>query len=249
MITETSIIIRTKNEEKWIGQCLRRLQRQSYRDFEVVIVDSGSSDRTLDIAKRFDPRIFRIPPEDFSYPYALNYGCERAEATKYLVMLSAHSLPISDTWLQDGIKGFINNRVMGVYGGIYALPDGSMWEKLLWNKWSGIFHNRFCTQRIIEKEGMGVLGFTNAMIRRDLWERHHFDERYGAGGEDGEWARYWFSRGYVAVKSAKFSVYHSHGLGLRALRAQWKYWASLGQPRPFAPLAYRKHRGAFVFFL
>lgn len=239
---ETSIIIRTKNEEKWIGECLRRLARQTYRDFEVVIVDSGSTDRTLDIIEEFSVRLLRIPPEDFSYPYALNYGCERADAKKYLVILSAHSLPISDTWLADGISGFFNDRVMGVYGGILALPDGSAWEKVLWNRWWGLLRRRKIV--VVEKDCLGVLGFTNAMIRKDLWDAHHFDESYGAGGEDGEWARYWFSRGYVAMKSAKFSVYHSHGLGLRALREQWKYWASLGSPRPFVASAFRKRRGA-----
>lgn len=239
---ETSIIIRAKNEERWIDECLRRLTRQTYRDFEIVVVDSGSRDKTLDIARRFDTRIFQIPPENFLYPYALNYGCERATATKYLVMLSAHSLPISDTWLADGVRGFIHDRVMGVYGGIRALSDGSIWEKPLWNKWRGVLRLRRIA--VVEKDSMGVLGFTNAIIRRDLWDAHHFDEQYGAGGEDGEWARYWFSRGYVAVKSTKFSVYHSHGLGLRALRAQWRYWASLGSPRPFAASAFRKRHGA-----
>lgn len=237
---ETSVIIRTKNEEKWIGECLRRLARQTHRDFEIIVVDSSSGDKTLDIASKFPTRIYQIPPEDFSYPYALNYGCERAGATKYLAILSAHSLPISDTWLQDGISGFLNDHVMGVYGGILALPDGSIWEKLLWNRWWSIL--RFRKIAVVEKDSMGVLGFTNAIIRKDLWDAHHFDEAYGAGGEDGEWARYWFARGYAAMKSAKFSVYHSHGLGLRALRAQWKYWASLGEPRPFAPPAYRKRR-------
>jgi len=131
---------------------------------------------------------------------------------------------------------------MGVYGGIRALPDGSVWEKLLWNRWRAIL--RFPKIAIVKKESMGVLGFTNAMIRRDLWDAHHFDEAYGAGGEDGEWARYWFARGYIAVKSTKFSVYHSHGLGLRALRKQWKYWASLASPRPFQALGFRNEKGA-----
>jgi len=48
---ETAIIIRTKNEEKWVGECLRRLRRQTYRNFEIVAVDSGSMDRTLEIVK------------------------------------------------------------------------------------------------------------------------------------------------------------------------------------------------------
>lgn len=242
MVPETAIIIRTKNEEKWIGECLRRLARQTYRDFEIVVVDSGSTDRTLQIVGQSDTRLFRIPPKDFSYPYALNYGCERARATKYLVMLSAHSLPMSDTWLADGIAGFSHDRVMGVYGGIFALPDASIWEKILWGRWRAGLRSGKTT--VVEKDSMGVLGFTNAIICEDLWQAHHFDEAYGAGGEDGAWARYWFARGYVAVRDTKFSVYHSHGLGLRALRAQWKYWASLGEPRPYETLEFRnKKRG------
>jgi rhamnosyltransferase len=227
MTPETSVIIRTKNEERWIGECLRRLARQTYRYFEMVAVDSGSTDRTLEIVGQSDARLFRIPPEDFLYPYALNYGCERARATKYLVMLSAHSLPVSDTWLADGIAGFADDRVMGVYGCIIALPDGSIWEKIRWNRWTAGL--RSGKSAVIEKDGMGVLGFTNAIIRKELWEAHRFDEAYGAGGEDGAWARYWFARGYVAVRSAKFSVYHSHGLGLRALRKQWRYWGVAGR--------------------
>ncbi len=130
---ETSIIIRTKNEEKWLGKVLEKLSEQTYKDFEIIIIDSGSTDKTLEIAKKFNTKIFQIKPEDFSYPYAINYGCERAQATKYFVILSAHSIPISKTWLADGVSDFINDKVLGVYGMMQALPDGSWAEKLFWN--------------------------------------------------------------------------------------------------------------------
>lgn len=50
---ETGIIIRTKNEERWIGKCLEKIFKQTYKNFEVVIVDSGSTDKTLEIAGKF----------------------------------------------------------------------------------------------------------------------------------------------------------------------------------------------------
>ena len=46
---ETSIIIRTKNEERWIGKVLERLVSQTYQDFEIIIVDDGSTDTTEEI--------------------------------------------------------------------------------------------------------------------------------------------------------------------------------------------------------
>lgn len=235
-----SVVIRTKNEEKWLGECLRRLAAQTYQDFETIIVDSGSTDRTLEIARRFPVRILEIRPEEFSYPHALNHGCNRARATDCFVFLSGHSLPRSRTWLADGISNFSDDRVMGAYGFVWALPDGSIWEKAIFNEYVSRLRHRFHKQQRIEAWGMGVLGFTNAIIRRDLWEQHRFDEAYGLGGEDGEWSRYWFRRGLIAIRDIRFSVYHSHSLGLRALRRQWRYWASTGKPQPFRPLEFRK---------
>lgn len=237
---EISVVIRTKNEERWIGECLRRLCNQTYRGFEIVAVDSGSTDRTLDIVKRFRVRLLQIRPDQFSYPSALNYGCARAEAAKYFVFLSGHSLPASDAWLADGRSDFVNDRVMGAYGFVTALPDGTIWEKLIFNRPLHILRHGFHRRQIIRKPGRGVLGFTNAIIRRDLWEQHHFDESYGAGGEDGEWARYWLARGYVTVRDMNFSVRHSHGLGVRGLIRQKRYWTSLDAPRPFRFPEFRK---------
>ena len=241
---ETSIIIRAKNEERWIGECLRRLERQTNKDFEIIVVDSGSTDRTLDIVRRSAASVLHIKPEEFSYPYALNYGCSRAQAKKYFVLLSAHSLPISDHWLEDGLSNFTlypSQKIMGVYGRVRALPNATVWEKLFFNSFLTFIGNGFRRRNSIRKSGMGVLGFTNAIIRRDLWEENHFDEAYGLGGEDGVWAKHWFGKGYAAIRDLNFSVLHSHGLGLIGLIQQQKYWYSLSRPQPFAPLQFRKN--------
>lgn len=238
---ETSIIIRTKNEEKWIGEVLEKLFDQTYKDFEIIIVDSGSTDRTLKIVKNFPIRLFEINPDDFSFPYALNFGCRQAKAEQYFLFLSAHSVPISNTWLEDGISGFsLGENVMGVYGNVRALPDATIWEKLYFNSfWDNIF-NLFKRRTIFKKSKMGVLGFTNAIIRKDLWERRSLNEDYGGGGEDGEWCKYWIKKGYVAVRDRRFSVYHSHSLGLVGLIKQLRHWKSNNKPRLFKKLEYRK---------
>ena len=50
---KVSIIIRTKNEERWLEQCLKKIFNQSYSNFEVIIIDNNSKDRTIKKAKKF----------------------------------------------------------------------------------------------------------------------------------------------------------------------------------------------------
>ena len=49
-----SIIIRTNNEERWITGILKKLNEQDHKDFEIIIVDNNSTDRTIEKAKKFD---------------------------------------------------------------------------------------------------------------------------------------------------------------------------------------------------
>lgn len=208
---------------------MKRIFEQTYQNFEVVIVDNESDDRTLEIAEKFPVRIFHIKKEDFSFPYASNFGCRQAMAEKYFVFISGHSLPSSKTWLADGISNFTSSKIMGVYGPVLALPDATFWEKL-------IFRRGFLKEKvaIVKKGKMGVMGATNAIFRKDLWEKQNFNEGYGIGGEDTIWARYWLAKGYEAVRDPKFAVFHSHGLGLLALIKQYIYWKkSISAPHPF----------------
>jgi hypothetical protein len=89
---------------------------------------------------------------------------------------------------------------------------------------------------------MGILAFTNAIIRRDLWERYPFNENYGLGGEDMEWAGYWLQKGFVVIRDRNVCVYHSHGLGLKQLFQQRKNWISLAEPQPFRVTEFRNGR-------
>lgn len=241
---ETSIIIRTKNEGEWLEVVLENIFNQTYKNFEVIIIDSGSKDKTLEIAKRFPVKVFEIPAKDFSYPYALNYGINRAEATKYIIILSAHSIPVSNTCLEDGLNNFRKYKnIMGVYGFLKPLPRATFWDRFFM---SGLDFLRQIfdksEQMIIDKDAMGVMGFTNAIILKELWNKKNFNEDYGLGGEDVEWAKYWFNKGYRAIKDRRFTVKHSHNLGLFGWYKQFQYWKSLGAPHSFNSLKFRKDK-------
>ncbi|MCH8331700.1 MAG: glycosyltransferase family 2 protein, partial [Bacteroidetes bacterium] len=97
-----SIIIRTLNEEKHLNELLSCIEGQDTDglDYEVIIVDSGSTDNTLQIAMSHGCKILHITREEFSFGRSLNKGCAAA-AGKFLVMISGHCVPTNGKWLQE----------------------------------------------------------------------------------------------------------------------------------------------------
>ena len=89
-----SIIIRTLNEDAYLGELLEAIDQQKKPDFsvEIVIVDSGSTDNTLEIAEKFGARITTIKKEHFTFGRSLNEGCEFALGELF-VLISGHCVP------------------------------------------------------------------------------------------------------------------------------------------------------------
>jgi len=75
-MVETSIIILTKNAGERFEELMKKIENQTYQDFEVLVIDSGSEDRTLEIAKKYGCRIYNIKPEEFHHSRTRNLGDE-----------------------------------------------------------------------------------------------------------------------------------------------------------------------------
>lgn len=199
---ETSIIIRTFNEEKHLGNLLRTIAEQDYRDYEIIIVDAGSTDRTLEIAAKFPVKIVEIESRDFTFGYALNVGCKEARG-KYLVVASAHVLPVDNEWLSHLVAPFSNERTAKVYGRQLGHQTSKFSEQR-------DFKRIFGTEPIETSVPLDYVNHANAALRRELWEKRHFDE-YLFGLEDVEWAKYITGEGYLIQYEPKAAVYHIHG--------------------------------------
>src|SRR5262245_54504153 len=94
---EVSIVIRAFNEERWLPDVLAAIHGQRYKDCEVLLVDSGSVDRTRDIAAAHGARIVRLRTEDFTFGHSLNVGIQEARGS-LIAILSAHAIPTDDLW-------------------------------------------------------------------------------------------------------------------------------------------------------
>ena len=114
-MVEVSIIIRTKNEERWISSCLQKIFEQSFKNFEVIIVDNYSSDKTLRKIKNYNiKKILKI--KNYTPGKSLNLGIKNSSG-KYIVIISAHCLPKNNLWLEKLVKSIKSNKkIAGVYG-------------------------------------------------------------------------------------------------------------------------------------
>ena len=198
---ETSIVIRTFNEEKHIGNLLSAIASQTYKNYEIVIVDSGSTDDTLSIAEKFPVRIIKIESRDFTFGYSLNVGCE-ASRGKYLVFVSAHILPVSREWLSNLVNAFKNEKVAMVYGRQMGVPSSKFSERM-------DLKRLFGTETKNSKVILDYANNANSAVRRDLWKNRNFDE-YLFGLEDIEWARNITKKGHLIHYEPKAPIYHIH---------------------------------------
>lgn len=195
-----SIIIRCWNEEEHIGRLLTGILRQTLRNVEIIIVDSGSTDATLAIASCYPVKIVSIDKDDFSFGYSLNVGCSAASGD-VLVIVSAHVYPVHHDWLEKLVAPLDDERVALVYGRQCGNEATKFSEHQIFAKWFPDHSD--CNQ------GHPFCNNANAAIRRKLWQRFRYDERL-TGLEDLAWAKQVLAAGYRIVYEAEAVVVHVH---------------------------------------
>lgn len=199
--TLISIIIRTKNEERWISSCLKAIMKQTYQNFEIVIVDNQSSDRTIQKAKQFNNIIY-VDCLQYIPGYSLNLGI-KASKGDFIVCLSGHCIPTNEYWLENLFRNFNDDEVGGVYGRQEPLSFTSDADKRDLAIVFGL------DKKIQRKDSF--FHNANSMIRRSLWEEVPFDETL-TNIEDRIWAQSIVKMGYIIIYEPEASVYHHHGI-------------------------------------
>lgn len=197
-----SLIVRAKNEERWLGRCLTAARLQDRTDVEILVVDNESTDRTCAIARKFGCRVLSISDRDFRFGRALNLGIEAARG-ELVAILSGHCIPAHDRWLTALATHFSDPRVVGVYGRQIPLPDSDPFDKRdLWTT--------FGVERRVQRTDY-FFHNANSMIRRAAWLDHKFADDIN-GVEDRDWAKKILARGFRIVYEPLAAVHHHHGI-------------------------------------
>ena len=198
---KVSIIIRCKNEEDWIGHCLNAVYTQTLNDFEVIIVDSGSTDETLRIVETFNvDQIVKL--RDFKPGYAINQGV-RVSTGSYIVILSAHCVPKGNNWLKNLLNNLEDDGVAGVYGRQLPVAYSSASDV------RDLFITFGLDKRIQVKDYF--FHNANSAISRKVWETYPFDD-HATNIEDRIWAKAVIKSGYKLIYEPAAEVYHHHGI-------------------------------------
>ena len=200
-----SIVIRALNEAEHLPALLDSIERQSLAPDEVVLVDSGSTDATVEIGESRGLKVIHIPPGDFTFGRALNWGCEAAKG-EILVFVSAHVYALDDSWLASLVAPFDDDGVGLSYGGQTGDDRSNFAEIQLLKRWfpdvaTNDQQDPFCNN-------------ANCSIRRELWETTPFDETL-PGLEDMAFARQIRSVGHRVAYVPEAKIAHVHQEGWR----------------------------------
>lgn len=207
-----SIIIRAYNEEKHIGRLLQGIQEQGVKDCQVILVDSGSTDQTKQVAMEYPIDLVDIPPHEFTFGRSLNQGVTRADAP-LIVMASAHVYPVYPDWLERLLEPFGDEKTALVYG----KQRGSATTHFSEHQ---IFHHWF-PEVSTHRQSHPFCNNANAAIRRELWQQHPYDETL-PGLEDLEWGKWAQEQGFGIAYSAEAEVIHVHNESLSGIYNRYK---------------------------
>lgn len=229
---KVSVVIRTRDREKYLDSLLESLARQTAQVSEIVVADNFSTKEELSSLidnleevkrRRFKNKrikLFPFPTDEFSHAYSTNLAVSIAE-NELVCITNAHSLPTSLWWLEGGLKHFENPQVAGVSGFFIPHQDGCVfgrYDALLYYFSQKISaHPVWCST-------------INCIIRKSLWEKYPFDENLPKiipetqeyGSEDYDWSREMTARGFKIVIDPMFTVFHSHYENLNEMSRNMK---------------------------
>ena len=198
-----SVIIRSYNEEKHIGKLIQGIYSQELSngiELEVVLVDSGSTDSTVSIARKLGVGVVSILKEEFSFGRALNLGCS-ASSGEILLFASAHVYPVYSDWVNRMIKPFEDENVALVYGKQIGNENTHFSEHQIFSKWFPSISNY--------NQSTPFCNNANCAIKKSLWQKVKYDEQI-TGLEDLAWASMMMKNGYKIVYLAEAVIVHVH---------------------------------------
>ncbi|MCF7912914.1 MAG: glycosyltransferase family 2 protein [Candidatus Cloacimonetes bacterium] len=201
-----SVIMRSKNSDWVIAQALAGLYSQTYKDFELLVVDSGSTDRTLEIVKQYPCRLIQIEAKSYYPGSVLNMAIEQAEAD-IIVFQNSDGVPLSPHTLQRLVNAFDDAAVDAALTRQIPRPEAFDWVR---RDYRLSFPDAEQTPDWIR------LSLPMAAMRRAAWEKHHFYTTAWAS-EDTEWGE-WAVQNDMQIKYVPDAIImHSHNYTLKQI--------------------------------
>lgn len=242
---EVCIILLTKNSQHYLEEILVAVfSQETQRVYEVVVVDSGSSDATLSILAQYPVRLFQIPPAEFNHGETRNFGAQQASTSAHYLVYLTHDATPQPGWLEALVTTVeADPAVAGAFSRHLPRPTCPLpMARLLEEEWEQSGTPQRIVKRLTdptdyERRRVWYAWFSNtsSCLRRGVWEQCPF--RRVDFAEDADWADRVLRAGYILVYEPASTIIHSHDYGLWDQFAQNMDHAR-GMKRLFAGSAY-----------
>ena len=210
-----SVIIPVRNEAKRIRQCIEGILKQTVPVQEIIVIDSGSTDGTLEILAEFpDVDVIEIDGSTFNHGLTRNLGVERATG-EFCQLTVGDAYAYNEVWLEEMLKGFRDDEVMAVCGQqvVDHLPEINPMQ---WFRPSGpptlrrVQHKDGAWDQLSpqEKKADGGWDDVNAMYRRSALIEIPFQAT--SYSEDKIWVDDALRAGHAVAYNSAARVYHCH---------------------------------------
>ena len=214
-----SIVVPVKNAAAHLGPWRRALELQRGAPaFEVIAVDSGSTDSTPDMLERLGVKVLRIPAEEFGHGKSRNLAISAAQGD--LVLLTVQdALPLGPGFLASICRPFFEDeRLAGVRARQVPPPEVPAWAAWLASRCPAASKER-AVYRLAPGERLGDmprnrvlelcgLDFVASCIRRSAWQSMALPEV--PFGEDRTWTATLLERGWTWMHEPEAVVMHAH---------------------------------------
>jgi glycosyltransferase involved in cell wall biosynthesis/SAM-dependent methyltransferase len=221
--TSVSIIIPTKNAGPDFEANLEKILRQKgIQTTEIIIIDSGSTDKTLEIARKYGAKIFQIDQENFNHGTTRNFGAENATG-EYLCFLVQDAFPIGFYWLYDMVNVLDKDQQIAA-ATCRQIPrsDADLFACFgLWQHYTQTldaqsdrvyeYQGDFKTLPGEEKRRLAGLDDVSCLIRKNIFEKFWF--RKIQSSEDLDLGKRFIEDGYKNAFLFSVGVVHSHNRG------------------------------------
>jgi rhamnosyltransferase len=196
-----TIIIRSFNEAWALRETLPALWAQDYKNWELIVIDSGSTDGSVELIKKAAPLHFvQIRPEEYNPSRVMNHGM-RLTRSEFAVFLNADATPQGPQWLRLLVAQLRDPMTAAVFGRQIPRPGC---RAVYWHDYDRCFG----TGRESAK-WEHFFSMVSSGLRKDIWSRRGFLETMQYS-EDDEYTRWCRAHGYRVVYCPASVVMHSH---------------------------------------
>jgi rhamnosyltransferase len=215
-----SIIMRSFNEAWALRDTLPALRQQEYKSWELIVIDSGSTDGSVDLIRCANPRHFiQIKPEEYNPSCVMNRGMQLA-SSDFGIFLNADATPQNSNWLSPLVHELQDPQTAAVFGRQIPRPDCRA-------VYAHDYERCFGPNRESAK-WEHFFSMVSSGIRKDIWAQRGFLPKMQYS-EDDEYTRWCRSQGYRIVYCPESVVMHSHNY-----TAAQAYKRSFGEARALA---------------